>query len=110
MVKALKKYQTALDHCITVVAQSKGEAVTTTTPTPTEAGSTDVATTRLPTEMPPRPTAIPGFKLNYSPQFNLPSGPAGNPFSRSAPESTVRIGGLSGQAQYFPHLRQNLNQ
>lgn len=110
MVDALNKYNAALDNCIAVVAKSKGEAVPTTTPIPTEAGSTDVATTRLPTEMPPRPTAVPGFKLNYSPQFNLPSGPAGNPFSRGAPEASVRIGGLSGQAQYFPYLRQNLNQ
>jgi carbonic anhydrase len=110
MVKALEKYTAALNNCVAVVASHKGEAVPTTTPIPTEAGSTDTATTRLPTEFPPKPTVIPGYKLNYSPDYNLPRGPVGNPFVRRSPESSVRVGGISGQYEYFPYLKQNLNQ
>jgi len=108
---ALKKYEAALSNCVTVVAKSKGElAPPTTTPTPTEAGSTDVATTRVPTEIPPRPTVFPEYKLNYNPRYEVPQGLAGNPFQRGVAEVTPRVGGSSGQAQYFPYLRQNLHQ
>lgn len=108
MVEAMKKYKAALDGCVAVVGGAKADAVPTTTPVPTEAGSSDVATTRLPTEHPPVPTALPGMKLPGT--YKLASGAAGNPFVRNAPETSVSIGGDSGQAQYFPHLNQNLQQ
>jgi len=107
---AMKNYDGAMAHCVTVLAKNKGETLATTTPIPTEAGSTDIATTRLPTDSPPIPTAIPGYKFNYNPKYTLPSGTAGNPFVRTVAESTPRIGGISGQAEYFPYLKQNLNQ
>lgn len=110
LVKALKRYKAELANCAAVLAKSKGEAAPTTTPIPTEAGSTDTATTRLPTERPPRPTAFPGYKLNYSPSYELPQGMAGDPFHRGVAEVTARIGGTSGQSQFFPYLKQNLNQ
>lgn len=110
LADAMKKFEDALNKCMVVVAKAKGEAVKTTTAAPTEPGSSDVATTRLPTPLPPQPTVIPGFKFNYRPAYKLPSGPAGNPFIRSRAEVTPRIGGNSGQAQYFPYVSQNLNQ
>lgn len=108
--KAMDAYKVALDRCAGLVAAEKVEEQPTTTPLPTEAGSSDTATTRIPTMAPPVPTALPGQKMNYVPHYMLPRGPAGNPFIRNAAESTVSIGGSSGQPQYFPYLKQNLNQ